>query len=133
LVRGLSSLSIADRSDALDFLKQNRSLGLKIDHEKIKRDIEHEPSRQFWETFGKFEASCTSFTVGRGGPSELVFLNFAVSRTHAKVHFEDGIPYITDLSTNGTWVNGEKLVKGKAQPLIRDQLVSFGEGPSNNS
>ncbi|WP_250480081.1 MULTISPECIES: FHA domain-containing protein [unclassified Caballeronia] len=86
-----------------------------------------EPSDIFWNKFRQFETSRESFIVGRD--TDLKLSNPKISRRHAKVHFEDGVPYITDLSTNGTWVNGEKLMKGKAQLLIRGQAISFGEEP----
>ena len=52
------------------------------------------------------------FTIGTNASKAdyVVSDNRNISRCHAKINYEDGKFYITDMSTNGTWVNGVKLV-----------------------
>uniref|UniRef100_UPI0020283E6B FHA domain-containing protein n=1 Tax=unclassified Caballeronia TaxID=2646786 RepID=UPI0020283E6B len=124
IAAGLESPPVRDGSLCRDLkFSERQIMGALL--EKWKRGCD--PSHIFWKKFRQFEASRESFIVGRD--TDLKLSNPRTSRRHAKIHFEDGVPYITDLSTNGTWVNGERLVKDKAQLLIRDQTISFGEKP----
>ncbi len=50
--------------------------------------------------------------IGRSASIELVLVEDMVSRKHAQITVEDDILHIEDLgSTNGTFVNGEKIAK----------------------
>lgn len=60
-------------------------------------------------------------TIGRGG-ADVDLTRFGadelgVSRIHAKIARADGSLTITDLSSNGTWVNGKRLDKNKSEAL----------------
>jgi hypothetical protein len=52
--------------------------------------------------------------AGRSSDLDMVLVEEMVSRRHARIELRDGIISIEDLgSTNGTFVNGEKIVRGE--------------------
>jgi len=67
--------------------------------------------------------------IGRSSDLDMVLVEDMVSRRHAKISSTDGDVYIQDMgSTNGTFVNGEKIA-GRAQLHEGDRiLVGTGEG-----
>ena len=64
-------------------------------------------------------------TVGRSGEPSLKIVNPRISTRHAKFEHKDGQPVLTDLSTNGTWVNGVRLGKGNERVLKTGDTVAF--------
>lgn len=50
-----------------------------------------------------------------------------VSRTHAILELINGTVYITDHSSNGTYVNDTQINKGQRFPLENHNTVKFGE------
>ncbi len=52
-----------------------------------------------------------------------------ISGQHASISFEDGCFYITDLSTNGTYINQQtdSIAKGVPCPLKDGDLISLGD------
>jgi membrane-bound lytic murein transglycosylase D len=68
------------------------------------------------------------FTVGRGAECDLRIETGEVSRTHAEFLPRDGGWWVRDLgSTNGTWLNGERVEEA---PLPADGLLQLGrKGP----
>lgn len=53
-------------------------------------------------------------TIGRASELDMVLIEDMVSRRHAKIHTADGQVVITDIgSTNGTFVNGEKVKRAR--------------------
>jgi K+-sensing histidine kinase KdpD len=62
--------------------------------------------------------------IGRTPDSDLVLPDFSISRRHATINVVDGIVLITDEdSTNGVYVNGEKITKSV---LSEGDFVSLG-------
>jgi hypothetical protein len=71
--------------------------------------------------------------VGRGGddmPMDIaLYTNDEVSREHLNLRRDPatGAYFITDMSTNGTWVNGKRLRKGTEEPLPDGAELNLGE------
>ena len=56
--------------------------------------------------------------IGRSSELEMVLVEDMVSRRHAKISVEDGDIFLEDLgSTNGSFVNGEKITRTKSADL----------------
>jgi pSer/pThr/pTyr-binding forkhead associated (FHA) protein len=76
-------------------------------------------------------------TIGRGSTSDLVLVDNKVSRRHAQIRRIDGKAVIYDLgSSNGTYVNGERVVDPR--PLKPGDIIHVGQtelvfGPSGLS
>ncbi len=49
------------------------------------------------------------FTIGRASGTDLVLNDPAVSRIHARLDNEAQAVFLTDLSSNGTYLNGERI------------------------
>ncbi len=71
--------------------------------------------------------------IGRGGDEQTMdvalYANDEVSREHLLIQRDSGtgIFSITDLSTNGTWLDGKRLRKGAAETLPPKATISVGE------
>jgi pSer/pThr/pTyr-binding forkhead associated (FHA) protein len=65
--------------------------------------------------------------LGRSGEMAAYFEeNLTVSRHHARVLYRDGIWKIEDLgSTNGTWINGNRIETGKQHTLQKGDTVAL--------
>jgi pSer/pThr/pTyr-binding forkhead associated (FHA) protein len=65
--------------------------------------------------------------LGRSGKALEFFADVkTVSRCHAKVDFRGGTWWLEDLnSTNGTWINGKRLVSEQPHPLKTGDSVSL--------
>ena len=69
-----------------------------------------------------------SLTGGRSEDSELVISHETLSRRHMVLMQRDGEIYVEDLgSSNGTFLNGERLLKRTPIPLGPTDVVSMGE------
>ena len=67
-------------------------------------------------------------SVGRTTASDLVLDDASVSKTHAALMASEGGLSIADTgSTNGTFVNGQRIAYGKAMKLERGDRVKFGD------
>lgn len=56
-------------------------------------------------------------TLGRGPDSLLRLDGTGISREHLRVHAESGALFVTDLSSNGTWLNAHRLTRGEPHPI----------------
>ncbi len=67
-------------------------------------------------------------TIGRSGENSVQFNEVSVSRRHATLLIEDeGRAKLTDLgSTNGTFLNGQRIGSHKIQLLRDDDRIQFG-------
>ena len=58
-----------------------------------------------------------SLLIGRSSACQLVLADDTVSRRHAELRVEDGCWVLRDLgSSNGTWVNGRRVVEVEVRP-----------------
>jgi hypothetical protein len=61
--------------------------------------------------------------IGRSSRCQLVLAHDTVSRRHAELRIEDGRWLLRDLgSSNGTWVNGRRVVEAEVRPGDRLHL-----------
>ena len=68
------------------------------------------------------------FFIGRNsGQADANIKTESISRLHARILKKEGEYYIEDLnSTNGTYLNGEKLEYHKSEKLNKNDMVQFG-------
>src|SRR5579871_4869394 len=68
------------------------------------------------------------FTIGRARECHLVIDHSQVSRLHARLELDHEQIAITDLnSTNGTFVNGERLPSGQSRKLRAGDKINLGQ------
>jgi hypothetical protein len=68
-----------------------------------------------------------SISVGRSGSNELIVDDNSVSKTHASVSLSEGGLLLADTgSTNGTFLNGERIAYGKAVKIDEADKITFG-------
>jgi hypothetical protein len=64
--------------------------------------------------------------LGRSSGCHLVFADDTVSRRHAELRFDDGRWMLRDLgSSNGTWVNGRRVMEAEVAPGDEVQLGGY--------
>jgi len=64
-----------------------------------------------------------SITIGRTSEADVMLDNPSISRVHAVVEMDNGRDYITDKgSTNGTWVNGQKITE-RTRITAKDEIL----------
>lgn len=65
--------------------------------------------------------------IGRGRDCAVILNDAAVSKWHARLHFDGRRVSIEDLnSTNGTLVNGRRMESGATLPLRRGDRITAG-------
>ncbi|HOX46495.1 MAG TPA: sigma 54-interacting transcriptional regulator [Myxococcota bacterium] len=58
-----------------------------------------------------------SLVIGREPPADITVRDSSLSRQHASLELSSGVLWVEDLqSTNGTWVNGERVERSKVEP-----------------
>lgn len=74
----------------------------------------------------KFNADA-AVVIGRNPEAVVPLEGSALSRDHFNIQYRDGTIYVTDTSSNGTWVNGELIGRGKSKAVgIADQIEVAG-------
>ncbi|KAJ3510201.1 hypothetical protein NMY22_g16043 [Coprinellus aureogranulatus] len=78
----------------------------------------------FWKTR-------PSYTIGRHHANVIVLPGFKISNKHCEVewdgvHGKDGIVVIKDHSSNGTFVNGQKVGRGHTRVIRDGNEIAFG-------
>jgi pSer/pThr/pTyr-binding forkhead associated (FHA) protein len=71
------------------------------------------------------EVPAEGLTIGRGRECGIVLDSLEVSRRHASISESDGAFTISDESTNGVFVNGERVVR--SQRLADDDVIRVGD------
>ena len=69
-------------------------------------------------------------SVGRHASQDLVLQHSSVSRRHARLLWPESSPrpFVEDLgSSNGSWLDGYRLLEGERAPLTHRAQVQFGE------
>jgi pSer/pThr/pTyr-binding forkhead associated (FHA) protein len=70
----------------------------------------------------------TTISVGRSPENQIVIDDISISRNHAKIEVENtNRVFITDLSKNGTYVNGQRLFVNLRKQLVRSDIVNFAQ------
>lgn len=72
---------------------------------------------------------CENIEVGRMSSDLADLLNASdyTSRYHAKLKLENGAFWVTDESTNGTFINDKRLLKGETVELHSDDVLRFAD------
>ena len=61
--------------------------------------------------------------IGRNPEAVVPLEGSALSRDHFSIEYRDGSVWFTDTSSNGTWVNGELIGRGKSRAVGIADLV----------
>lgn len=70
----------------------------------------------------------TNVVVGRSNKNDLVIPHESISRNHCRIALVKGIFHITDLgSTNGTYIDGEKLTPNVPAPFLATSQLMIGK------
>lgn len=61
--------------------------------------------------------------IGRNPDAVVPLEGSALSRDHFTIEYRDGSVWVADTSSNGTWVNGELIGRGKGRPVGIADLI----------
>jgi predicted component of type VI protein secretion system len=64
-------------------------------------------------------------TLGRGAESLLPLDGTGISREHLRLHAEGDKAFVTDLSSNGTWLNARRLPRGEPQLVTASDTIKI--------
>lgn len=67
----------------------------------------------------------TAVTLGRGPESPLVLDATGISREHLRLHSEGEGVLVTDLSSNGTWLNSARLKRDQPELLAAGDTIKI--------
>ena len=69
-----------------------------------------------------------TITIGRSLDNQIVIDDTSISRNHAKIEIDDANRvFISDLSKNGTYVNGQRLFVNLRKQIVRSDIVNFAQ------
>ncbi len=107
-----------DLSSILEAIAEPESVAEFVAHFQLKADPK-EASLKFLPG--------QSLSVGRTGGNDLVMDDSSISKTHASLAYHSGALTVADTgSTNGTFINDERIAYGKAIELSTSDKVRFG-------
>jgi pSer/pThr/pTyr-binding forkhead associated (FHA) protein len=78
------------------------------------------------ETGARNTAKCNlnpSVTLGRGPESPVPLDETGISREHLRLHIDGNALFVTDLSSNGTWLKGQRLTRGEPHPVKSAEAI----------
>jgi predicted component of type VI protein secretion system len=76
-----------------------------------------------FENFGGLKTLSEPLYVGRGAGCDFVIPGAQVSKQHCKVYrTEDGSTFLFDVSLNGTFVNGDRILHKQVQLKDGDRI-----------
>src|ERR1700722_11550440 len=61
--------------------------------------------------------------IGRNPEAVVPIEGSALSRDHFSIEYRDGSVWVADTSSNGTWINGDLIGRGKSRPVGIADLV----------
>ena len=67
----------------------------------------------------------SALTLGRGPESPLPLDASGISREHFRLHAEDEGVRVTDLSSNGTWLNSARLKRGEPEVVTAADRIKI--------
>lgn len=106
--------------DISDTKRMGKSLDGALSYLKL-IDLQKNLDFKVFESYGIKESA----TIGRSKKCEVYIADPFLSKEHARIFLKEGAFYIEDLdSTNGTYVNGKKLLD-KAVKLKDSDKISF--------
>ncbi len=73
----------------------------------------------------EYQVPATGLSFGRDAAADVVLEHTQVSRRHAEISFTPRGYVLTDSSTNGTWVNGDRIEGGRL--LARGDVLRMGQ------
>ena len=66
-----------------------------------------------------------TLTIGRNATNAIVLNDRGVSRQHAYISVQNEQVFLTDISTNGTWVHAQAIKKCRLKRKMRFQIMEF--------
>jgi pSer/pThr/pTyr-binding forkhead associated (FHA) protein len=85
-----------------------------------------EPDPGNWAGIRVIEIDSYPAVLGTSAEADVEISGYYVSARHCTLHWESRQLWLVDHSTNGTWVDGEKLRHGARVALANGAVISFG-------
>jgi len=70
-------------------------------------------------------SGATEFVLGRGPSSPALLDGPGISREHVAVNLDRVHVFVTDLSVNGTWINGKRLAQNQKHRVEEEDVVEI--------
>jgi len=135
VINGLALMfgkAVAQKGAVLDMpeVTQMRTTAMPLEEDKTKITSHVKPFMISLTTMSKedppqvFENQA-EVSIGRGSGNHIIFDIGAISRVHAKIEFHDGTFFIIDRSSNGTFLNEQRLVKWQRRKLKEGDMINL--------